>query len=416
MPFSIIFLIIMAFDISNISSILANEQDILDYSSEYIEKYTDEIDTYLPISTDDLIEVSKTESGGNDIVRNLLYALLSSGIRIIKTDQNGSLLEYSGENESHAAIKLLIDKINDDDNPKGRVNRQLYSIVSTNDARYIILLDTVDWNTEIKQTILLSLLGITISILTLAAIARYIAIWTILPVKESISRQNRFIADASHELKTPVSVINANISVLERKIGDNTWMNYIKEEGHTMNLLINQLLTLCRLDFEMSEKNQHQKESKTFELSEALTETILPFDSIAFENNVSLSLNCPARYHCRGDRNDFKQILSIITDNAIRHADRDVKISVLKTHGRTFKCQSSRVLIAVSNTGSVISSEDIPHIFDRFYKSNINSIDSSGNFGLGLSIAKALADKNSYEISAESDKDNTVFSLEIPLI
>ena len=193
MPFSIIFLIIMAFDISNISSILANEQDILDYSSEYIEKYTDEIDTYLPISTDDLIEVSKTESGGNDIVRNLLYALLSSGIRIIKTDQNGSLLEYSGENESHAAIKLLIDKINDDDNPKGRVNRQLYSIVSTNDARYIILLDTVDWNTEIKQTILLSLLGITISILTLAAIARYIAIWTILPVKESISRQNRFI-------------------------------------------------------------------------------------------------------------------------------------------------------------------------------------------------------------------------------
>ena len=263
-------------------------------------------------------------------------------------------------------------------------------------------LTTSEWRLYLLKTVLISLGGLALAAILLSIVAKYLSRKITKPVEESIAKQNRFIADASHELKTPVSVINANIAVLENQYGENKWMKYIKEEGHSMTLLINQLLNLSRLDYEAGRENIENKETEQFELVETLTETTLPFDSIAYEKRAVINIECDREVIAPGNRNDFKEIISILVDNAIKHTNEGGEITVSSNNAKG-------ITAAVSNTGDKINPHDLPYLFDRFYKGSHSDDKDGYNFGLGLSIAKALADKNGYDISVTSDNEKTTF-------
>lgn len=264
-----------------------------------------------------------------------------------------------------------------------------------------------EWYVYILKSISTSVCALIIAAVILRVIAKYISRRITAPVEDAITKQNRFVADASHELKTPVSVINANIAVLERNYGENKWMKYIKDEGHKMTILVNQLLNLSRLDYEVDASEHVVAQRESFDAVDALTAATLPFDSIAFEKNANINVECSGTIVVSGNRNDFKEIISILIDNAIKHVNVGGEITVATNNSR------GGTSITVSNTGSTISSEDLPHIFDRFYKGSGESKYDSYNFGLGLSIAKALADKNGYVISASSENGKTHFILEV---
>lgn len=421
LPLCVLFLFLVAYNIYYISYTLSDEKDVLEYCTSCVEKHTETVDEYLYLPSGELVKASESSSHLNGKVKNLLYAVLSSYIGVIKTDLDGNILE-----QTENCNELDISDIRHYTGEQGKYKWALYASVTKNNVRYLILLDTRDWVKDILWCLLISLLGLVLAALIFAVLARYLSRKIIRPVEEAMEKQNHFISDASHELKTPISVINANIEVLRRQYGENKWMGYIQEEGHKMNQLINELLSLCRLDHDLQEKKKISA-SEPFQVYDAMMESVLPFDSVAFEKNVTITTECEEQLCGRGDRRDFQQILTILTDNAVTHVNENGEIMI------DAKRTKNSIRVTVSNTGSTLSEQDIPFIFERFYKAKFSGTSAgtgsksvgsdcktsvsqckAGNFGLGLSIAKSLCEKNAFEISARSRNGIASFTVTIP--
>lgn len=423
LPLCVLFLVLIVYNLFYISFILSDEKEVLDYCTSCVEKHTEAVDEYVYLPTEKVAEASETSPHLNKKVKNLLYAVISSDICVVKTDLDGNILHQTDN------VKYLQDfDLKNYTGDSGKFRGDLYSVVTKGNVKYLILLDTTYWFYDILKCIGTSCLGLIFAALIFAAVSLYLSKKIVRPVEDALMKQNQFISDASHELKTPISVINANIAVLEHEYGENKWMGYVKEEGHKMNQLINELLSLCRLDHDTGE-HQNFVPSESFQVYDAIMEAVLPFDSAAFEKNATISTECREAFCSKGCRNDFQQIVTILTDNAVTHVDPGGEIAI------KVKQVKKTLHVAVSNTGSVISDQDLPFIFERFYKakgsakssakasatvsgsaSSGTSEGKAGNFGLGLSIAKALCEKNGFTISARSKEGSTCFTVVIPYL
>ena len=298
---------------------------------------------------------------------------------------------------------------------RSHLHKLIAKSITINDCKYTVITSTASWYRDIRNTILISLLGLMLAAFVMGIVASRLAITITKPVEEAVSKQSRFIAEASHELKTPLAVINANIDVLARENGENKWMKYIKEECTHMNQLVTQLLTLCRLDYCMQNEELHRNEMENFDVTNALVQTILPFDSIAYERGATIQADFDEHYDATGSSDDFKKLISILVENAISHTNKFGTITVnAQKRSRNGLSSKSNLIIAVTNTGSSINDEDLPNIFDRFYSARDNG-QRQNNFGLGLSIAKSLAVKNNWDIIASSSDNTTTFTVRIPL-
>ena len=231
------------------------------------------------------------------------------------------------------------------------------------------------------------------------------------PVDETIKSQKQFIADASHELKTPVAVMNANISILEKEIGPNKWLGYIKEEGRRMTALTGSLLELSRLEY--GKGNAEERKLGDIDLSETVTAAALPFESVAFEQGKELDIQVPEGIHAKGCPEEIDQLVGILVDNAVRHARENstIRITARKEAKRAGLKLQEAAAICVSNEGEDIPPEALPHIFDRFYKADASHKYEGENFGLGLAIAKSLAERNGGTIQAVSGGGKTEFTV-----
>ena len=403
LPLSVLFLVLVSYNYSYISYTLSDEIDTLDYCTESVSKYPETMDKYIKMPINDLVEISESNEISNNRVRNVLYTIIADEVNIIKIDENNNLVE-SARDLGDIDISLY-------NKDKGKVDQNLYKYAEENGYRYLVILDTSNWLTSITVSLGLSFIALLFAALLFFVVAWYLSKKVTAPVEEAIAKQNRFVADASHELKTPVAVINANIAVLEHEFGENKWMNYIKEEGHSMNMLVKQLLSLSRLDHEKSESKKGKIEAG-FNVYDSIMEAALPFDSTAFEKEAIITTYCDREFTGRGYRSDFKQMITILVDNAIDHVNRggEITIKARKVKGN--------IEVLVMNSGSAIPKENLPYIFDRFYKvkGDEQDYDSGGknNFGLGLSIAKALAEKNCFDLRAESENGTTSFIIGIP--
>lgn len=405
LPLSVLFLVLVSYNYSYISYTLSDEIDTLDYCTESVSKYPETMDKYIKMPINDLVEISESNEISNNRVRNVLYTIIADEVNIIKIDENNNLVE-SARDLGDIDISLY-------NKDKGKVDKNLYKYAEENGYRYLVILDTSNWLTSITVSLGLSFIALLFAALLFFVVAWYLSKKVTAPVEEAITKQNRFVADASHELKTPVAVINANIAVLEHEFGENKWMNYIKEEGHSMNMLVNQLLSLSRLDHEKEKSGRKKgKIEASFNVYDSIMEAALPFDSIAFEKEAIITTYCDREFTGRGYLSDFKQMIAILVDNAIDHVNRggEITIKARKVKGN--------IEVSVMNSGSAIPKENLPYIFDRFYKVKRDEPDhdsgEKSNFGLGLSIAKAIAEKNCFDLRAESEADTTAFIISIP--
>ena len=198
-------------------------------------------------------------------------------------------------------------------------------------------------------------------------------------------------SDASHELKTPLAVISANAEVLEQDIGENEYLGYIRSEVRRTDTLVNSLLTLARLD-----KGAAETAMKPFDLSRALLDVTLPFESTVFEAGKTLETDIPDGITCTGSEEQIKQLAVILLSNALKYSDEGGKIEV------SLKARGKQREIRVFNTGSVISPEDREHIFDRFWRADPAHGRETGGHGLGLAIAKTITDAHHGKIAVES--------------
>ena len=237
-----------------------------------------------------------------------------------------------------------------------------------------------------KQLLItLTIAGLTIEA-AVAIISYFLAELAIRPVREAYESQKVFIANASHEIKTPLAAIQANLEVAD--IHGNKWIKNVEIETTKLAKLNSELLTLARTDLITT------REKSEVDIAKTVDEIVKSFNPRA--KNLNLKLKIITREKTQINREDFMQIISILLDNAVKYADKKVQVEV---EGRK---------IVVMNDGAKISAEALPHIFERFYQ-----VDKSAEgVGLGLSIAKALAERNGFELTAESDR-MTKFTLAV---
>ena len=232
---------------------------------------------------------------------------------------------------------------------------------------------------------------------------------SIKPVEESYNKQKQFVADASHELKTPLTTINTNVDVLlshqENTIGEEKkWLDYIKTETERMAKLTNDLLYLARID--------HDDRNVIFSkvsFSEAAESVILLMEAVIFENNVNLTYDITPDLFVNGSTEQLKQLVMILLDNAVKYTPKSGDINITLTH------ESSDAVLTVRNTGVGISEDAQKQIFERFYREDKSRARESGGYGLGLAIAKAIttACKGSIKVYSKKNK-YTEFTVKIP--
>ena len=227
----------------------------------------------------------------------------------------------------------------------------------------------------------------SIALIFLSVLAYFLSKKSIQPIKIAFNKQKQFVSDASHELKTPLTVISTNADVLTGEIGDNKWLNYIKSQTDRMSVLVNDLLNLTRL-----ENNTDDLENKYFNMSKAIINTALPFECRAFDSNKKFEVNVDEDVMLCASEKHIKQMAAIFIDNALKYSNDGgtIRVSLQKV--------GDRKIFSVFNTGQGIKEEEKEKIFERFYRSDESRNRATGGYGLGLAIAKSIIDKHKFKL------------------
>lgn len=254
-----------------------------------------------------------------------------------------------------------------------------------------------------KQFFIVSIFIFLLSVIVFTIISYYLSRWMIKPSEKAIKNQKIFVANISHDLKTPITIIRANADLIENEVKNKKSIKYIKQETEKLNHLVNEMLTLTRIDNTISKEN-----FKSFNFGDSLFDVVLPFESIAYEKGIRFNINIDESTTYFGDENNIQKLAEILIDNAMSYTAKGGIVDVDAYEN------SKAVTLSVTNTGEPISDEKKVEIFDRFYRES-KSRESTGNhYGLGLSIANTIVKKHNGKISIESKNGKNTFTVILP--
>jgi len=283
--------------------------------------------------------------------------------------------------------------------------------IGDDDETYQIrFLDVTDSQQNLYKLMMTLLLVGSALLVTFFFLSCYFANRAMMPMAEAWEKQRQFVADASHELKTPLSIINANISALyankEETIESQLkWLDYISAGTTRMSNLINQLLSLAKI-----EDASIQPDKSELNISEVLDQAIISQKAAVQLKEIKVAANIAPDIITITDSVLVGQIINILMDNAIKYTEQGGWITIALAKERA--C----AVLTIKNSGKGISKQDLPKVFDRFYRADASRSQSRSSYGLGLSIAKASIDKLGGTIEAESIESKlTVFTVKIPL-
>lgn len=217
------------------------------------------------------------------------------------------------------------------------------------------------------------------------------------PFSENYEKQKRFITDAGHELKTPLTIIDADTEILEMDFGENEWLSDIQSQTKRLSELTNDLILLSRME-EKREGAQHIK----FSLSDIVEETVGAFQAPARMQNKVLDSKIEPMISMQGDEKDIRRLVAILLDNALKYSDAEGHILV------TLEKQKNRICLSVFNTTEFIAKENLKYLFDRFYRADSSRNSETGGYGLGLSIAAATVKAHKGKITTTTEDERSL--------
>lgn len=258
---------------------------------------------------------------------------------------------------------------------------------------------TIVTNSNINSFVIISLI-LLVSLVVIYIIVNFLSARILKPIKDNLDKQKEFIADASHELKTPVTIINANATILKNENKDNKWIDNILDETKNMNGLIGDMISLAKVE---EQKPVLEKE----DISSIITYITLSFEPVAFEQHINFVENIEENIELVCNEKDIQKIAKILLDNAIKYVSKNGNIEI------NLKKEKNQILLSVYNTGCTIEDKDREKVFDRFYRDdNSRNSEQTKGSGLGLAILKEICDKYHYSVSIDS-KMNDFFKISV---
>lgn len=310
--------------------------------------------------------------------------------------QVSGFASYEGDRDTYLnhVIRLTMQK----NETIGRIPEYdlRYYNTSLPNGRKIILLDS-SYETAILQTLLFTLCIVgSASLLLFFLVCLLIARIAVSPTEKSQIQQKQLISDMSHELKTPIAVIDASMDIVRTHASQTVaeqhkWIDYIHTETQRMSTLVSDLLLLAR-----SNESQEAASGELVQFSDLAYSVALPFESICFEEHRQFEIQIEPNLYIRAQEKSIRQLISILLDNACKYAQENGCITI------RIYAESDRALLLVQNTGEVIPPDKLNLVFDRFFRVDNARIRSAGGHGLGLAIAKKITEENHGKISVDS--------------
>ena len=312
-------------------------------------------------------------------------------------DEKGELLEVNTERISAIDEETALSFANHiKENGKSKGNYRIYRYekmrLQDGSVKYLFL-DIEREQTSLRQylfvSILISVLGLLLVFVMVFVLSKRI----MKPVTESYEKQKRFITDASHELKTPLTIIDANTEVLEMVHGEDEWTRSTRKQVKRLASLTEKLVFLSRMD----EENNSCMEMLEFDLSEALLDTAETFTSVAATKGLRFEIDVQEAVKYRGDEASIRRMTSLLLDNAMKYTSLEGEVKLqLTTSGK------NRILTFWNTTDQMEQGKwDV--IFERFYRRESSHNSATGGFGIGLSVVAAIVQAHKGKISAKSE-------------
>lgn len=314
--------------------------------------------------------------------------------------------DFNIENES--LMLEILDIVKEQNQQSGTIEK--YNL------RYRVRLSYADWkiafvDTSSHQNTLWALVQISIlvglvSLVVFLGICILLAKWAVSPVKAAWQKQKQFISDASHELKTPLTVIMSNTELLQNTPSTDSahdrYCENILTMSQQMRNLVEGMLTLAQAD-----NGKVQTLFQPLDFSDLVSRTTLPFEPLLYEKNCLLRCEIAPGIHISGSAQHLQQVVEILLDNAGKYAIPGIIRLTLTRQGRN-------ALLSVSNPGAPIPPEDRKRIFQRFYRTD-QARERNGSFGLGLAIAQSIVTDHGGKIWVESNDSGNCFFVQLPL-
>lgn len=287
---------------------------------------------------------------------------------------------------------------------KGMIQSYRYQRATSSSGREFIVF--VDMTVSLINIYNLLIRSVLVGLLALVAMFLLVFMFSthaVAPVVESLEKQKRFITDAGHELKTPLAVISANIDVLELESGKNEWTTSIRNQIKRMNSLVKNLLTLSRMDEE-----RMRVVFSDFDLSSTVLDAATSFQALAESKGKQYQMDIEKDIHITGDQKSIEQLTSLLLDNAIKYSSDQGNIRITLSKGKN-------ISLEVSNTCDSIPEGNLDRLFDRFYRVDTSRSRETGGYGIGLSVARAIASSHGGTIEALKDGDKLIrFVVKLP--
>ena len=266
----------------------------------------------------------------------------------------------------------------------------------------IIIINTKNINNRLMLILIKSLIILLIVEILVYYVSKMLTKRITKPAQESYEKQRDFIADASHELKTPLAVIIASSDELKSDKKNAKYVDNIKYESERMNNLIKSLLDLSKLENGVSIANYKEEN-----ISKIIERICLTFEAIAYENNVNIDINIEKDIKLKCSKEEMEKLVSILLDNAIKHSYKDSSINVNLNNDK------NNINLEIVNSGDPIKAGDEERIFERFYRSDKSRKRDSNRYGLGLAIAKNIVINHNGTIKAFSKDGLTTFKINL---
>ena len=280
---------------------------------------------------------------------------------------------------------------------RGYQGHYRYRVLTQDSGSMVIFLDC---STERSSDRFFLLLSCAIGAVAFAAVSCIAALFSrraIRPIEEAMEKQQQFLEDASHELKTPLAIISANNDVLELTVGTSQWSDSIRNQVSRMDGLLQSMLALTKLDAQRPELHM-----ELLDFSSLISQAAESFDVLANANQVSLSLQVAPGAFVTGDADSLRQLVSILMENAIKYAGPGGKVVVhLDKQGKS-------LCLWVENTCTELPTGNLNRLFDRFYRADTSRSRETGGYGIGLSIAKSICLAHHAKISAEAVEPKSI--------